>query len=604
MPRPSIALLATLCLPLFAGCRCGESKPYTPFGVASSSTPSASPPASVVEEPDSAAPAPSFAGKSATAAPPGATRWQLGALALVAPAGRAFERGLAADFDADGKDEAVTWSVPAQPGAAGAPGELWLHRATGAPKKLLALPGFVPAGPSCRLESTLAQTGPKSVTLDVAARCDSPLLARSPQRAVVIVAPLAERPALLTLRLADAAPGESLKVSVDSTDRDGDGSEDIRFRLTVAAPGSQRDATADLTWFERAAGVARDAIEPTGSIGRSASLALARSNNKQTAESAAEIVASTRRLMSSVCAEGGAPRLFDADGSPFICGRLGVAVDRLALAEVRAAIVRGDPLAALGAISRDGWYFGKASEPIAKEMQKLVLTASERVEITAPIKLETRPAPEPDGPRFSPLAFEASGALLIQTSTGVVRVSSAGSEEALPEGGPAVWPLEVRSAEGARWSGLAHACDRNELLLTIEAPAGAPAAAPFVSSLLAARPGTCRGGAAPKLAKPAPLAWKPGAIEALVAVGHVGPKTSSAEAAMRPQPPGTPRSPDGRLLVTPTALGLLVVGGKKPELWQSPALPEWTTLSDCAVANDARAVACISGDRALLLRRP
>jgi hypothetical protein len=607
MSRHSIALLAVVGLSLCAGCRCGESKPYTPFGVASSSSPSPPPPASIAAEPDSAAPAAlAFAGKTAAAAPAGATRWQLGALALVAPAGRAFERGLAADFDGDGKDEAVTWTVPtAPPGAAeaSAAGELWLHRSSGEPKKLLALPGFMPSAASCRHEPSLAQTGPMSVTLDVTARCDPPLLARSPQRAVVIVAPLSERPTLLTLRLAEAAPGETLAVSVESTDRDGDGREDIRFKLTVAAQGSERSATAELVWFERAAGVARDAIEPTGSIGRSASLALGRSKRKQTAESATEIVASTRRLMSSVCAEGGVPRLFDADGNPFVCGRLGVAIDRLALAEVRAAIVRGDPLAALGAITRDGWYFGKASAPIAKEMQKLVEAAGERIEIAAPIKLETRPLPRSETPRFSPLAFDDSGALLVQTAAGVARVSS-GTEELLSEGGPAAWPLEIRSPEGARWSGLAHACDRNELLLTIAAPPEAPPVPPSVSALLAARPGTCRGGAAPKIAPPTPIAWKPGGIEALVASAHVGPKTGAAEAAMRPQPPGTPRSPDGRLLVAPTTLGLLVVGGKKPELWSSAALPDWTSLSDCVVANDARAVACVSGGRALLLRRP
>jgi hypothetical protein len=607
VPRHWIVLLASLGLSLGTGCRCGESKPYTPFGVASSSTPSASPPGSVVEEPDAAAPPPAFAGKTATKAPPAAARWQLGPLSLTAPAGRAFERGLAADFDADGKEEAVTWTVPvAAPGTAeaGAPGELWLHPSSGEPKRLVALPGFVPSGASCRHEPSLAQTGPKSVTLDVAAHCEPPLLARTPKRAVVIVAPLAERPALLTLRLADAAPGETLKVDVDSTDRDGDGRDDIRFRLTVAAEGSQRAATAELTWFERALGVARDAIEPTGSLGRSASLALARSKNKQTAESASEIVANTRRLMSSVCAEGGVPRLFDADGSPFTCGRLGIAVDRLALAEVRAAMVRGDPLAAVGAISRDGWYFGKAAEPIAKEMHKLVEAASQRIEAAAPIKLEARPTASPDAPRFSPLAFEDSGALLIQTSANVVRVSSDGSEQLISEGGPALWPLEVRSAEDARFSGVVHACDRNELLLSITAPPGAAPASPFVSSLLAARPGTCRGGAAPKLSAPAPLAWKPDGIEALVAGAQIGPKTSPAEAAMRPQSPGTPRSPDGRLLVAPSALGLLVVGTKKPELWRHAALPDWTALSDCTVANDARAIACVSAGRVLLLRRP
>jgi hypothetical protein len=49
---------------------------------------------------------------------------------------------------------------------------------------------------------------------------------------------------------------------------------------------------------------------------------------------------------------------------------------------------------------------------------------------------------------------------------------------------------------------------------------------------------------------------------------------------------------------------VLVTGGDKPELWRATALPEWTGLSDCAVANDARAVACVAAGRVLLLKRP
>jgi hypothetical protein len=178
----------------------------------------------------------------------------------------------------------------------------------------------------------------------------------------------------------------------------------------------------------------------------------------------------------------------------------------------------------------------------------------------------------------------------------VTRVAADGPEAAA-EDAAARAPLEVRTVSGTQWLGIAHACDRNELLLTTSAE-------PVPTSLLAARPGACRGGAAPRMPAPAPLAVKSEGIEALIALGHVGPKTSLAEAVLRPHVAGTPRSPDGRRLVAPTPLGLLVTGGDKPELWRADGLPEWTALSDCAVANDARALACVAAGRVLWIPRP
>lgn len=599
--------LALAVVAMLAGCKgCGEDKPYTPFGVASAIDPVPVPSASVAELPD-AADAPKLSRQVATAAPPGATRWSLAGRSLTAPPGRAFERGLAADLDADATVEVVAWTVPAETAARGgqppAPGELWLYPASGEARRLLQLPGFVPGGPGCRHRALLAQTGARSVTLDVTAECDAKLLARSPKRALLVVAPLAERPTVLVLRVAEPAPGETLRLDVDSTDRDADGRDDVRLLVSVARQGSKRPAAAELVWFDRAAGVSRDATQPAGSIARAASIALTRAKSKKNAESVPELVENIRRLLSTVCAESGVPRLFDADGAPIACGKLSVTVDRLAMAELTAALTRSDPVAAAGALLRDGWYFGKASDKIAKQMASAFVAAATRVEASL-TQVAARPVTQPEPPRFSPLTFEGSGALLVQTAAGVVRVSRDGREESLGEGGQAPWPLEVRSDGGARWAGVAHACDRNEVLLTLQAPAGAPAAEPIVTGLLAPRPGSCRGGAAPKAPPPAPLVWKTNGLEAIVAGAHVGPLTSVAEATLRPQPLGTPRSPDGRLLALPTPLGVLVSGVQKTELWQAAALPAAHALSDCTVANGAAALACVGEGRALLLVRP
>jgi len=67
---------------------------------------------------------------------------------------------------------------------------------------------------------------------------------------------------------------------------------------------------------------------------------------------------------------------------------------------------------------------------------------------------------------------------------------------------------------------------------------------------------------------------------------------------------GSPRSPDGRRLVATSSIGLLVLGGAKPELWQGPGLPAPDTLEDCVVANLAKAIACTANHRVVIVPRP
>jgi len=60
---------------------------------------------------------------------------------------------------------------------------------------------------------------------------------------------------------------------------------------------------------------------------------------------------------------------------------------------------------------------------------------------------------------------------------------------------------------------------------------------------------------------------------------------------------GTPRSPDGKYLVVPGPIGLLVLGGK-PETW---TVEDPGALSECAVANGAAAAACVAKDRVVIV---
>lgn len=594
---------AWLALSLVAGCKgCEKDKPYTPFGVASALPESAAPPdAGGAEEADAGAAAvlPKFAPRAALSAPGNATRWTLDGRELQAPAGRVFERGLAADFDADGSREAVVWTLPAAATPTASPGELWLFPAKGPAKKLLDLPGFVPTGPACKHTPSLAQTGPRSVTLDVAASCTTALLSRAPERSLSVLAPASERPLLLTLRVAAPAPNEPFSLEVDSTDRDGDGRDDVR--LVVSQKGATKDdksVSAQVVWIDRAAGTSRDATEPAASLGLLAAAELGRSKRKQTAGQVPRAVAQVRRLMGTLCAEGATARLFEADGGMLSCAPLGVVVERLLTAEVQAALADGDPTRALGALERDGWYFGRAPDKRRAELEKSILAQATSVEPKeTPVALQL--APRGAAPRLSPLAFEPSGALLALTNTGVSRVSPAGAVEALdPDAGVAAWPLALETQSGERLESVVFSCDRSEVHLSLRSSQGQKLGG-LPSTLLSPRPGACAGGKPPP-ASVVVVGQKDDAPSLLVAGEPIGPRVSRAEAVLRPRLLGSPRSPDGRWSVLPTSLGLWLEGGDKPELWR---VKDARSLSECTVADGGKAVACVSGTTARLFSR-
>jgi len=597
-----------LCTPACDGCGKTE-KPSTPFGVASA-LPSPSTSASSVEAPDAGTLR--FQAKKATPAPSGAKRWALDGHQLEASPSRVFKLGLSADFDGDGKTESVAWLVPEKPSSSG---ELWLYPVDGAPRKLAGLPGFVPSGPTCTQQAALTQTGPRSVTMDVTARCTAALLPRAPVRALFTLAPLAERPELVTLRVATPALGDAFELAMDSSDQDGDGRDDARLTVRQlpscrsAAPDAscnpdpdEREAMATLVWLDRAAGTSRDTSEPAASLKRLATWELGRSKRKQLAPGTFATVRNVRRLMSTLCAEAGVPRILEEDGTAIRCAPLGDTLDQLLTAEVQAGLASGNVQTAIAALDRDGWYVGAASEKAHAQLVQRVLAAVSITDIPRLTSVAVKLVPKTKKPRLSPLAFESSGALLVQTKSGLVRLASPARtpESVDAEAGVVAWPLGVESESGVRLESAMQACDRNDVVLQFVDAAGKPTLRPRLP-LLAARPGSCTGGRAPELSL-VPLGWKKGSLEIVVAGEHVGPLTNAALADERVL--GTPNSPDGRFLVLPTSLGLLVMSKGKNELWRGAAIGDARRLSDCVVANDAASVACLEGNEVQIAERP
>ena len=569
---------------LLAGCRCSEDRPYTPFGT-TTALPNAEPSASAEAVPTASASAGPAVEKSVLA-PSGSRTWELGGQTLTAPPGYVFNQAVRARFGE--ADEAVAWldadATDAGPRAAGA---LWVFPSAGEPKQLLELPGFVPSGPGCKVAATLARTGPHTVTLDARGDCAGALIARAPVRALVVVAPDAENPESLSLRVAGPAPGETLDLVATTADRDGDGRDDIAVEVRVGTTGGA-SLGAPFVWLDRPAGRSRDSSEPGRTLLRAAQREAGRAKTKKVADDVLKNVATLRRLMASVCAEGATPRVLDIDGNPLGCGPLGGVVDALATAEVTAELARGKVLDAFGALVRDGWYFGKATQSTRQKLERQLFDAV--TPATAVVKtLDPRPLLERT-PRYSPLAFDAQGGVLVVTLGGVVRTEPDGtSPEPLAEAGaPRV--LDVLAAPGQRFAGVTYSCDRSEVTLMLE---GAPA---LVTTLLSPRPGACGHAAFFATDAPPPLSAGGGRVAALVGGVAVGSPESGTPA------PGSARSANGRFVVVPTAYGLFVDGPTKKLVNLGTSVPNPLALTDCVVDDTGERAACVHKGQALLVR--
>ncbi len=546
-----------------------------------------------------------FAPRKAELVPGAPRNWQGASLSLISPEGRGFEQVLPGDFDGDQKPDAIAWLVSDRTAKGAPPGELW-YFPNGAPgRQLSALPGFIPNSPDCPLTVTLSQTGPHSATLDATAACQGTLIARAPTRGIVVVSPNVERPVLLTLRAAAAAPNESLNFSVDSSDQDQDGRDDVRVTVSVGALGSSEVMSADLAWLDRAAGASRAASEPAQSLTRLAARVAARSRGRHGAHGP-DRVGNVIRLLSSLCAESGVARVFDEDGTPFRCGDLTHVIDPLLGSDVENALLQGDVLEAFAVFARDGWYFTKLSTTQRKNLERSALRAVTRFDAGEAFVARALPS-VPRAPHYSPLWFEPDAALLVRSEAGVTRISADRATETplSADAGAPSWPLELVGGNGVRVTGTSHACDRSELLFNAT-DAAHKFLPPFTTRLLAARPASCAGRGNGPSVTITPLAFDGNTLDALVAGSHLDTSPSGTKAPQGLPSLGTPRSPDGRVLVVATPLGLLLTGDRK-ELWQLDKLPAHAGVSkftDCVVANDARAVACVDAGRAVVFEHP
>jgi hypothetical protein len=585
----SAAFVVAALLPL-GGCDFFESerRPYTPFPVASgaSSQPAAPPSPSLSPAPDRAAP-PTL---EPLIAPNHAVEWRIGERLLTAPDGLVFRLALLGGLAGAGPRDILAW-------AAGTPerpvvGELWLYPEQGEPRRVMAAPGFLPTGPGCSHGARLTHAGPSSVTLDIKATCSGSLLPRAPERSVSVLAPLRPVPLVVGFRLSAPARDERLEVDVASSDRDGDGRDDIEMSLRFGTTETA-DVRARFVWLQRAAGLSRDMAEPRASFVELSNLESVRASNQKSNLEVAEHAASARRLYSSLCAESGTPRIFLDDGAALDCGDLSAPFEALTAAEIEAALGRGRVGDAFAALERHAWYPSGApasAEAFAKRQLGKLTPRAGRRRVIKLVPLAAKPREIDGAPHYSPLSFHADGSLLLLTAEGLVRSAPDGRYEYEASDEVDGWPTLITSPRGEQVTGVAFPCDRSDVVWLRAAADGGPLE-PLSTALVSPRPGSC-----------GPVAFTPPGVRPL---GWSGAEPSAFIGASRTgdiipanPPMGSALSPNGRFGIAVTRWGLLVVSEDKTSLWtfDDGTLP--TQLSECVVSNNAQAAACLLTGRA------
>jgi len=371
---------------------------------------------------------------------------------------------------------------------------------------------------------------------------------------------------------------------------------------------TKREVSAEFAWLDRTAGISREPGHFASSLGPTLASLEKQAQSRKSATEALERSAVVWRLLASTCAESATARLFRADGAAMDCENVAPAIERLIGAEVRAALSQNDVLRAAFAITRSEFSFGiRPSASCLANWLKSLRKSMALVESIEVVTSETKPVLPRFNVHFSPLHYDMDGTLLVQTPHGVVRVQPNGQQASQDdaEAAPASWPLPVTSP-GRTLESVLTACDRSELLAAYKGADGR-LLQPIPTQFLAPRPGVCAGAAAVNwrvspisLTDEAPL---PVALVEGACVASNGAESCLKPAALGKVVVGSPRSPDGRRLIAATGVGLVSMGGPKPELWAGDSLGNPATLSDCVIDNSGDHIACIRAARLVLLAK-
>lgn len=619
--------LAPLALPLaplaLAGCGngCRRSTPYVPF-LEDAATVAPRDDGGVQSSVDAGGSKPSFVAKAATVLPPGTTRSAVDGLSFEAPAGSVIVAALAHDLDGDGQKDVVAYVQP--PGGGG--GELRFHRGDGGGALLagrtvgsatdLSLPSPCVAKP---IPTLLALVGPHSVAVDLRPACGD--AAPAPRRqAYAAFAPTVS--IRWSARLPDPPPGNgwSFGLSVEARDEDGDGVDDPTFVFALEGGGPPWPAGARLEakvpYFDRPAGLSRDRRYPEQSFQSIAAIAVAKAGKKGAPATVGPLVDRLRILHAALCTEGGAPWI-EINGDRGVVCAPSKALEIAGEAEIRAALATGEPLRAIGARERLASDAVARTAKVRTEIDRLIRESLPVVTATARDLKALPSTPAKGAPAWGALAFERSGALLIRTSTSVVRVDPTTFAESEATDVPS-WPWEVTlPGKDARLAGVVDPCDAPNLAARFSGH-DVPTGSTLIALPMLPPMGKARCASPATIGSVAPVSFVGDGLHTLVShepvlipSSLVGP--SGARATGAPVTAGavsgvfvlgSPRSPSGSHLVVPTRFGIL----RRDESTLSSALVVvgslegiYGSLRECAVADGGGRIACIRDNRAVLV---
>jgi hypothetical protein len=473
---------------------------------------------------------------------------------------------------------------------------------------LFAPPASLFRAPSCTAIDRLVVLSTRSVFVELGAACPD----RGSTAPARWVAAMSGGPAAPRVRLAatlvDPPGAAALSVDAEAVDHDGDGVEDLGLQLTLDGGGAGGETgprvAATFAWLDRPAGLSRDLAATDASFATLAATASARAAHPREAASVPAFVAQVRALYRAVCADGGAPRLSGVAGTGTIACRAARALEQAGLAEVRAYASGGDALRAALALDLAGRP--PASRTAARESEAQGwLAQAAPIAVARGVRAVAAVPALPPGrePGWGPLAFEPSGKLLVRTRAGIVRVDPEAGDETAAETA-ADWKSAVLSVDGAmRWIETYDPCDGTPLRATFASVQGAdlrdvvlPVAPPLG--------GRCTGSRGSP-ARAVPLSQGARGIEALVEGEPILIPSDLGRGAILPgflgQPVtlGSPRSPDGAVLVVATGAGILVKRAAHARLFQARELDgAYADQHDCAVSDDAARVACVRAGKA------
>ena len=622
---PRLAVLYGACAAL-AGCRgCRNEHPYVPYRIEGGA---ASTLAVSVETGPPPAEAGPFVRELATAAPANATSWTLGSAVIAAPQGTTFRLGLVWDIDGDAHDDLLTLveelgqhDEPAREG-------LYFYRggASGtSPPLRVAIGNASSVGPGCTRIERLARVGKRSAAVEVGQSCPAPsprAAVMQPDRDIAVLswADGALRPRL-ALPIVDPPDAPSLSFDVEATDVDGDGLDDITLRVSLVGGGppfEPRPAVhATFRWFDRPAGMSRQPDEPEASLHTIAAGATARATKAKDAAASLALADAGKALFQAVCEESSGRRVAPPPSPHPLACNAGRSLEDLGLAATRAYVTMGDALDAIAALdaaqlppaSRTAARTAEATAwvtQLAPVVQAVSVRAIGAVPLLGSIGIghDGSVADPPAGVSWSALRFEPSGSLLVRTPSGVVRVEPVQGDEA-EAAGMVAWGSSVVSPDGTvRLLEATSPCRG----VVLEARFGAGAGGsewrlelPIAASLAS----PCSGGHG-EPAPVFPVAWGASGLEADVA-GQPLLFSSDGKRATplvqwlgQPVTLGAPRSPDGKTVVVPTTLGI-VVRGEKSRIFRAKELDHgYSELRDCVVSDDGARVACVRGGRAFV----